>query len=224
MDTNEPAPVICPASPCPATYPTSTVSGTLSDGIGRAGRHVSTCPPPARDGSQPATSLWAGTWTWFSLGDSSYNALQMDVNHRFSHGLSLRGVYTWSKALDDGDSLNRTTANNAPALVSNPFNLRADRGPGDIQREERSRHQRRLRTAFRARESVCERLGRLGRPLVERLVGEQHRDRCNPDFRLLRNWATTRREMATRKIPCGRSSIRASAARWLTPWLRQDAA
>ena len=47
-------------------------------------------------------------------GDSSYNALQVDVNHRFSHGLSLRGVYTWSKALDDGDSLNDTTANNAP--------------------------------------------------------------------------------------------------------------
>jgi hypothetical protein len=51
------------------------------------------------------------------------------VNHRFSKGLSLRGVYTWSKALDDGDSLNATTANNAPGLVSNPFDLRADWGP-----------------------------------------------------------------------------------------------
>ena len=71
----------------------------------------------------------ATTWTWFSLGDSSYNALQVDVNHRFSHGLSIRGVYTWSKSLDDGDSLNATTAGNAPGLVSNPFNLRADWGP-----------------------------------------------------------------------------------------------
>jgi hypothetical protein len=53
----------------------------------------------------------------------------MDVNHRFSQGLSLRGVYTWSKALDDGDSLNQTTAGNAPGLVSNPFNLAADWGP-----------------------------------------------------------------------------------------------
>ena len=50
------------------------------------------------------------------------------MNRRFSHGLSLRGVYTWSKALDDGDSLNGTTAGNAPGLVSNPFNLRADYG------------------------------------------------------------------------------------------------
>jgi hypothetical protein len=30
--------------------------------------------------------------------------------------------------LDDGDSLNQTTAGNAPGLVSNPYNLRADKG------------------------------------------------------------------------------------------------
>ena len=63
------------------------------------------------------------------MGGSNYNALQVDLNHRFSHDLSLRGVYTWSKALDDGDSLNATTAGNAPALVSNPYNIRADWGP-----------------------------------------------------------------------------------------------
>jgi len=62
------------------------------------------------------------------LGSSNYHALQVDGNHRFSHGFSLRGVYTWSKALDDGDSLNATAAANAPGLVSNPFNLRADYG------------------------------------------------------------------------------------------------
>ena len=70
----------------------------------------------------------ANTWTYFSEGDSSYNALQVDVNHRFSGGFSLRGVYTWSKTIDDGDSLNATTSGNEPALASNPFNLRADRG------------------------------------------------------------------------------------------------
>jgi hypothetical protein len=37
-------------------------------------------------------------------------------------------VYTWSKTIDDGDSLNATTSGNEPALASNPFNLRADRG------------------------------------------------------------------------------------------------
>jgi hypothetical protein len=47
-----------------------------------------------------------------------------------TRGLSLRGVYTFSKVLDDGDSVNQTTAGNAPGLVSNPFNLRADKGLG----------------------------------------------------------------------------------------------
>jgi hypothetical protein len=53
----------------------------------------------------------------------------MDFNHRMSHGVLLRGAYTWSKSLDDGDSLNATAAGNAPGLVSNPFHLKADWGP-----------------------------------------------------------------------------------------------
>ncbi len=52
----------------------------------------------------------------------------MDVNHRFSGGLVLRGVYTFSKTIDDGDSLNATASGGEPALASNPFDLRADRG------------------------------------------------------------------------------------------------
>ena len=52
----------------------------------------------------------------------------MDFNHRFSSGLALRGVYTFSKTIDDGDSLNATTSGGEPALASNPFNLRSDKG------------------------------------------------------------------------------------------------
>ena len=51
------------------------------------------------------------------------------MNRRFSSGLSFRGVYTWSKALDDGDSLNQTTAGNAPGLISNPYDIKADWWP-----------------------------------------------------------------------------------------------
>jgi hypothetical protein len=43
-------------------------------------------------------------------------------------GSLLRGVYTRAKTIDDGDSLNATTSGGEPALASNPFNLRADRG------------------------------------------------------------------------------------------------
>ncbi len=133
IDANEPTPTICPASPCPATYP--TVGGTVTIATGfPAGSPLAGAPVPSgayyipATATKPNTSL-GPTWTWFSLGDSSYNALQVDLNHRLSHGVLLRGSYTWSKSLDNGDSLNSTTAGNAPGLVSNPFDLGADWGP-----------------------------------------------------------------------------------------------
>jgi hypothetical protein len=121
IDGNQPFPTICPAAPCPANYP-STFPGALANAPVPAGSFYI----PA--GTPKANPTLANTWTWFSRGDSNYNALQVDLNHRFSHGLSLRGVYTWSKALDNGDSVNGTTAGNAPGLVSNPFDLNADYG------------------------------------------------------------------------------------------------
>jgi hypothetical protein len=124
VDANEPFPVICPASPCPANYP-STFPGALANTPVPAGTYYIPFVSPSTPRANPAL---ANTWTWFSVGDSNYHALQVDVNRRFSHGVSFRGVYTWSKALDDGDSLNATAAGNAPGLVSNPFNLRADYG------------------------------------------------------------------------------------------------
>ena len=122
IDANEPTPVICPSAPCPAAYP-----GTFPGALANAPIPDGTFYIP--HGTPKANPALANTWTWFSRGDSNYNALQVDANHRFSHSLALRGVYTWSKALDDGDSLNATAAANAPGLVSNPFDLRADYGP-----------------------------------------------------------------------------------------------
>jgi len=122
LDANEPVPTICPASPCPAAYPAGF--GALTGTPVPAGSYFI---PAGAAKANPAAIL-ANTWTWFALGESRYNSLQVDLNHRFSHGLSLRGVYTWSKTLDDGDSLNGTAAANAPGLVSNPYDLRADWG------------------------------------------------------------------------------------------------
>ena len=72
-------------------------------------------------------AVW-NTTHWFSEGVSSYNGLEVDVNHRFSHGLQFRGVYTFSKALDDGDSMNTSVATNSPAFVANPLDPMADYG------------------------------------------------------------------------------------------------
>jgi hypothetical protein len=124
IDANEPFPVICPASPCPPTYP--PVATGFPAGIGGTPIPAGTYYiPPTATKANPAL---ANTWSWFSEGNSFYHALQVDVNHRFSGGLSFRGVYTFSKTLDDGDSLNATTSGGGPALASNPFNLRADWG------------------------------------------------------------------------------------------------
>jgi hypothetical protein len=120
IDANEPFPVICPAAPCPATYPANFPAGIAGTPVPAGTYFVPTATKP-----NPAI---ANTWTYFSEANSSYHALQVDVNHRFSASLSLRGVYTWSKALDDGDSPNATTSGGEPALASNPFNLRADWG------------------------------------------------------------------------------------------------
>lgn len=84
-----------------------------------------TCPAKCAN----ANPNLANTYSWFSAGSSLYNAMTVDVKHRFSKGLTFRGAYTWSKALDDGDSLNATAAANAPALVADPANIRADWGP-----------------------------------------------------------------------------------------------
>ncbi len=124
IDANEPFPVICPASPCPANYPSSFPAPLAGTAVPAGTYYVPT--------TTRANNTIANTWTYFSEGDSSYNALQVDINHRFSHSFALRGAYTWSKTIDDGDSLNATASGGEPALASNPFDLRADRGLGNF--------------------------------------------------------------------------------------------
>ncbi len=124
IDANEPFPAVCPASPCPTSYPGIFPAGIAGTPIPAGSYYVSSAAKP--------NSAIANTWTYFSEGDSAYNALQVDVNHRFGGGLFLRGVYTWSKALDDGDSLNSTASGGEPSLASNPFDVKTDWGPANF--------------------------------------------------------------------------------------------
>src|SRR5919109_538761 len=108
VDANLPIPTICPASPCPAGYP--------------AGAYYNPPNPPLAN-----NAVW-NTTHWFSEGISSYHGLEADVSRRVGHGLQFRGVYTFSKALDDGDSVNTSVATNSPAFVANPLQPKADYG------------------------------------------------------------------------------------------------
>jgi len=127
LDDNEPTPTVCPSTACPGVYPGNFPAQLAGKTVPAGTYYIA----PGPNGTPPplANPALGAAWAWFSVGTSSYNALQVDVNHRMSHGLMLRGVYTWAKAMDDGDSLNATAAGNAPGLVANPFHVHGDWGP-----------------------------------------------------------------------------------------------
>jgi hypothetical protein len=80
-------------------------------------------------GAALANPNLANTTTWFSEGLSSYNALEIDAHRRLRRGLEVRGVYTWSKSLDDGTAWNSSVAANAPGFVMYPLYPKLDWGP-----------------------------------------------------------------------------------------------
>ncbi len=108
-DLNQPFATICPASPCPASYPAGTIYNRPSGPL--------------------ANPALASTWTWISGGTTSFNAMEVDLRHRFTSGLDFRTSYTWSKSLDNGDTLNASASANAPGLAQNSQDLRNDWGP-----------------------------------------------------------------------------------------------
>ena len=81
--------------------------------------------------SRPNPSL-SGGFFWMTEGNSSYNALQMDVTHRVSKGLEFRGNYTWSKNLDINSGLTGAQANNQAQMVLNRNDLQPDWGPSAL--------------------------------------------------------------------------------------------
>ncbi|MBV9404432.1 MAG: carboxypeptidase regulatory-like domain-containing protein, partial [Acidobacteriaceae bacterium] len=108
LDANEPFPTICPSAPCPSTLAPGTIYYP--------------------SGAKLANPNLANTTSWFSEGVSSYNGLEVDVNHHFDHGFQLRGVYTFAKSLDDGTAWNSSVAANAPGFVMYPLDPKLDWG------------------------------------------------------------------------------------------------
>jgi hypothetical protein len=87
-------------------------------------------------GTRPNPYL-SGGFFWYTEGNTSYNALQVDVVHRLTRGFSIRGNYTWSKSLDINSGLTGAQANNQAQMVLDRNNLRRDWGPSalDIQQQ-----------------------------------------------------------------------------------------
>ena len=106
-DQNTPAYVVCPSAACPA----SLAGGTVYYPTTRL-----------------ANPKLANSTSWVSSGVSSYHALEVDARRQYASGLELRGVYTWSRNLDDGSAWNTSVSANTPAYVSFPGNPKVDYG------------------------------------------------------------------------------------------------
>ncbi|MGB8534883.1 MAG: carboxypeptidase regulatory-like domain-containing protein [Acidobacteriaceae bacterium] len=81
----------------------------------------------------PGSCQFSSTGEIAGIANSSYNALEVSMRKRFSHGLSFLASYTWSKTIDDVSSFNITGSASKPVagendLAQDPFNLGAERG------------------------------------------------------------------------------------------------
>jgi len=81
--------------------------------------------------SRPNPYLGAGFF-WYTEGNSSYNALQMDVSRRLSRALEFRANYTWSKNLDINSALTGAQGSNQPQMVLDRNDPRRDWGPSAL--------------------------------------------------------------------------------------------
>ena len=82
-------------------------------------------------GGRPNPYLSAAFF-WYTEGNTSYNALQLDLTRRLSRGLQFRAAYTWSKNLDMNSGLTVAQAQNQPQMVMNRFDPRRDWGPSAL--------------------------------------------------------------------------------------------
>jgi hypothetical protein len=83
--------------------------------------------------AQPTPCNFASVGLIAGIANSNYNALEMSLKKRFSHGVSFLASYTLSKTIDDVSSFNITgSASQSVAgendLAQNPFDMAAERG------------------------------------------------------------------------------------------------
>jgi hypothetical protein len=100
--------------------------------VGSVGRHLDWGPEENLPTPGPGTVQTRRPYPymlqqWFdqSVGNSRYNALQVTVNKRTSHGITYLVAYTLSKSMEDGCGLG------ASCHSSNPYNRSVDYGISD---------------------------------------------------------------------------------------------
>jgi len=118
MDMNTIRPVIC-----------NSPAGCLSGGLRPASQRV-TVPQGTEYipvGTRPNPYV-GSTQTWMYLGTANYHGGSVSLTKRSTGGLTFRTNYTFSKALDLDSGILATSAQNDPATILNPYNLKLNRG------------------------------------------------------------------------------------------------
>ena len=118
--------------------PNTIAAQVCASPTGCAAGGISTTPTTVRQntrhvpvGMRPNPYLSAGFF-WYTEGNSSYNALQLELLRRLSRGLQFRANYTWSKNLDLNSGLTGAQAQNQPQMVMDRNDLRRDWGPSAL--------------------------------------------------------------------------------------------
>jgi hypothetical protein len=109
----------------------SYLDGCQAGGIGASKSNVAPGSQYIPVGARPNPYLSAGFF-WYTEGNSSYNALQIDVTRRLARGLQFRANYTWAKNLDMNSALTGAQANNQAQMVLDRNDLRRDWGPSAL--------------------------------------------------------------------------------------------
>jgi hypothetical protein len=122
IDPNTIPAQICSSASC-ATGGTGAARGTVAQGE----KYIPVLPAPVAPASsvRPNPYLGAGFF-WLTGGNSSYNALQLELNRRLAHGLQFRTNYTWAKNLDMNSALTIAQAQNQPQMVLDRNDVRRD--------------------------------------------------------------------------------------------------
>jgi hypothetical protein len=118
----------------PNTIPAQVCDSAIGCTAGGSGAIRTAVPQGARYvpvGVRPNPYLSAGFF-WFTEGNSSYNALQLDFSRRLSAGLQFRAGYTWSKNLDINSGLTGAQAQNQAQMVMDRNDPRRDWGPSAL--------------------------------------------------------------------------------------------
>jgi carboxypeptidase family protein len=109
----------------------SNPAGCISGGIGSARGTVPQGAEYIPVGTRPNPYISYAT-ILESKGDSSYNALQVEVTQRLSRGLQFRANYTWSKNLDLTSATGTSLGTNESQNIMNAYNPGRDWGPAAL--------------------------------------------------------------------------------------------